>query len=749
MSKITNGFYEFGPFRLDAARQLLLRDGHAVPLTSKSFETLLVLMQHSEHIVSKDELMKLLWPDTFVEESNLTQHISMLRKALGESPQDRRYIVTMPGRGYRFAQKVREVSDCGDLIVQTHSIERVIIEESESSQNSAALAPISSLPKRPRSWKFGAATAFGVLFVASAVFWLGNRQPKSLPTAAEMKLRQLTTNTAEDSVVNGAISPDGMYLAYADAQGMHIKLIETGETRAVPQPDALDGKNAEWKIIQQWFPDSTRFLAEAHPSGESPALWSSEGSSIWVVSVLGGPPHKLRDKAIAYSVSPDGSLIAFGTNRGSLGEHEIWLMRSDGEQARKFLEAKDNSAVGLFHWFPNGKRVWYGSTDKYGTTLVTRELYGGPVTTILPASEMRKIWDVTLLPDHRLLYTLPELGAGSTCNYWVMRLDEQTGAASKPKRLTDWGGSCPFSTSVTADGKKLTFLKWVARFPIFVADLEANGEHISNSQPFAPSEGWNDTLDWTGDSRGIIFKSNRNGHFGIFKQALDGETPEPLVSGPKDVADGRISPDGTWVVYFVSTGEDLTSPVQIMRVPITGGPSQLVLTAQPSSDFRCARSPSAMCVISEAAVDGKQFVLTAFEPLNGRRSELARIDVDTTVKGLQWDLSPDGTRIAFLRSPQSPIEILSLHGNPVQVVHVKNFDNLESLNWAADGNGFFISNPLHGEAILLHADLEGNAHVLRKNQGGTWTIGRPSPDGRRLAIQDFRIEGNIWTMENF
>ena len=111
MSKETKHFYEFGPFRVDAARQLLLRDGQPVPLTAKAFETLLVLVQHGEQMVCKDELMKQLWPDTFVEESNLTQHISMLRKALGESPQEHRYIVTMPGRGYRFAQKVREVSD--------------------------------------------------------------------------------------------------------------------------------------------------------------------------------------------------------------------------------------------------------------------------------------------------------------------------------------------------------------------------------------------------------------------------------------------------------------------------------------------------------------------------------------------------------------------------------------------------------------------------------------------------------------
>ncbi len=111
--------YGFGPFRVDTGRGVLLRGNEPVPLTGKCFETLLVLIQHSirhsDETVSKEVLMKTVWPDTFVEESNLTQHISMLRKALGESPQDRLYIVTVPGQGYRFVAEVREVGELPGL----------------------------------------------------------------------------------------------------------------------------------------------------------------------------------------------------------------------------------------------------------------------------------------------------------------------------------------------------------------------------------------------------------------------------------------------------------------------------------------------------------------------------------------------------------------------------------------------------------------------------------------------------------
>ena len=90
--------YEFGPFRVDPEKQVLLRDNQPVPITPKTFETLLILVRHSREVVSKDELMNELWPDAFVEEANLSQNIFMLRKALGDTPDDRRYIVTLRER---------------------------------------------------------------------------------------------------------------------------------------------------------------------------------------------------------------------------------------------------------------------------------------------------------------------------------------------------------------------------------------------------------------------------------------------------------------------------------------------------------------------------------------------------------------------------------------------------------------------------------------------------------------------------
>src|SRR3954469_19932212 len=101
-------FYEFGAFQADVNRRLLLREGQIVSLTPKAFDTLLVLIENRGDLLEKDRLMERVWPDTIVEENNLSQNISALRRALGENKNEHQFIVTVPGRGYRFVAEVKE-----------------------------------------------------------------------------------------------------------------------------------------------------------------------------------------------------------------------------------------------------------------------------------------------------------------------------------------------------------------------------------------------------------------------------------------------------------------------------------------------------------------------------------------------------------------------------------------------------------------------------------------------------------------
>jgi DNA-binding winged helix-turn-helix (wHTH) protein len=102
MSEQTKHFYAFGPFRLDSEKRVLVRDGTPVPLAPKVVETLLTLVENAGHLVDKDDLMKRVWPDAFVEEGNLNKNIFVLRKLLGVWDGGREYIETVPRRGYRF-----------------------------------------------------------------------------------------------------------------------------------------------------------------------------------------------------------------------------------------------------------------------------------------------------------------------------------------------------------------------------------------------------------------------------------------------------------------------------------------------------------------------------------------------------------------------------------------------------------------------------------------------------------------------
>jgi serine/threonine protein kinase len=611
-------------------------------------------------------------------------------------------------------------------------------------------------PRSPVArWRELAAGTVAVLLIASATFWFAKRRPTSPQSPPELKLRQLTSNSAENDVISGTISPDGKYLAYSDVTGMHIQNIESGEHQDVRQPEVLKGDKAEWEV-GFWSPNSTRFFANAHRPGQNRGSWNSQGTSIWAVSVLGGTPQKLRDDANGSTISPDGYSVSFGTNKGRFGDREIWLMDPSGEHARRLLDPDQESSIMQLNWSLNSKRVIYQKTDSSGITMLSRDLEGGSSTTILSSSEAAGLRDYAWLPDGRLIYTKAEadaVGTGdSTCNFWQMRLDASAGKPiEKPTRLTTWPGFCNSYLSATADGKRLVFLKGALHLTTYLADLEANETRIANTKHFTLTASMDGPSDWTADSKTIILTSNRTGHFGIYKQALNEQTARPLVTGQSNLYMARVSADGNWVIYLRDIKpEDQYPHREILRVPITGGAPEVISTTGPNGFVLCARATSNLCAIAEWTEDLKQLVVTAVDPVNGRGPEMTRFALDPTDNSwAQVGLSPDGTRIAAIRSPEGPIHILSLRGQASHKFTLKGWNNLQSLSWDAEGTGLFVSNGIQRGVVLLHVDLQGNAQVLWKNHGYNSTTALPSPDGRHLAILGSTWEGNMWMMQNF
>ncbi|MBS1790745.1 MAG: alpha/beta fold hydrolase [Acidobacteria bacterium] len=152
MPKEVRYVYEFGPFRLDPAERLLARGDQLLSLTPKALDTLIALVEHSRHIVTKEELMNRVWPDIYVEETNLAQHISMLRKILGEREDGGQYIETVPKRGYRFVipvKKIKVLPTEASLATRIHSADKA--EREQIHQTNGGIAPPKSRSSAPKS----------------------------------------------------------------------------------------------------------------------------------------------------------------------------------------------------------------------------------------------------------------------------------------------------------------------------------------------------------------------------------------------------------------------------------------------------------------------------------------------------------------------------------------------------------------------------------------------------------------------
>jgi len=571
--------------------------------------------------------------------------------------------------------------------------------------------------------------------------------------------RQLTTNSSETPIYTAAMSPDGRYLAYSEENGLYVKQIDTGENYAL---SALVSSRV---LHVAWFPDGDKLLASATATDE-------KVSSLWSVPVLGGPPRKLRDDAIAARVSPDGATIALiSENRRG-----IWLMSANGEQPRRIVQAGQGDAFQDLTWFPNSQRLAYirhhVGEGGYQGSIETCDLNGNHTTTITSGDNYRRDWNPSafpheraaghwlssgwVFPDGRLLY--------STANWkedeaglWEIRIDLRNGQAiGTPRNLFSWPGLAFVWLSGSTNGKRLGFFRGISQDDVYVGKLEGNGTRLTTPRRLTLDDRGDYPTAWTADSKAVLFSSNRNGNLDIFKQALDQRFAEPVVTGPEDQCDPTLTPDGASILYFgLPTWARLaaTKPVSLRQAPIGGGPAHLVLNEQGFSTVHCARQPSNLCVVDQRTKG--QLIFYAFDPSRGKGEQLTRID-DFPDAHYSWDLSPDGSSISLVSSDdqQGRIQVLSLNGEKSFAVAVKEWPHLEGANWAADGKGWFVSSGSEGSETLLFVDLKGQAQVLWRQFSflpwttpGTWGI--PSPDGRHLALGASTFSGNAWMMENF
>jgi serine/threonine protein kinase len=585
----------------------------------------------------------------------------------------------------------------------------------------------------------------GTLVIVSGIVgrrWLTTGR---VPSRAEIRQRRLTANPGDNPANYPIISPDGRYLAYCDNSGIRIKLIATGETQTIAAPRRLTAGRDSWTPAA-WFPDSTRLLANLVESGKG---------SIWSVTILNGMPHELRSQGWGASVSRDGATIAYimpAISASSTPQNEIWIMGTDGEEPRLLLAADGNTMFMKLAWQPDGERLAYMRSravqDEEQQSIETVTLKNRTPKTLF-IDVKGKLQDFCYLSGGKVIYSQSRANLiDSDADLWQLRSDPVTGESlSTPIRLTSWPRMNFNNLSATSDGTRLVFLESMSQSQAYVAELGAGGTRLK-TEPRHLTHGdaiyW--PTAWTSDSHSVFFSSNVSDTWEIYKQAVDSDNPEMLVSGTGFKSPPRLSPDGQWILY-TSTSHDVAdigpdTEMQILRLAVSGGVSQLVGSTK--GEFFPPRCSRVRCVWCEPSPDHSHFAFFEFDPFKGKGQQLANV-TDRYSPG--FDVSPDGSVIAW--ATPGDIRFLSLKDGSTWDLKYKGSWSIYGFDWAADGRGFFIgTRAASGGSQLLRMDLKGNVYPLWKT-AYPYTWGVASPDGRRLAILGGTQEQNVWMMENF
>lgn len=613
----------------------------------------------------------------------------------------------------------------------------------EEDARAAAVGTSASRAAHParRWWPLVVSALVLVLVAATGVAWfLTHHSEAPLP---QLSQRRLTANPRDLPVYIAAISPDGKYLGYADQQGVHVELLDTGQSQTMPMPPGVQTGQAFWDF-DGWYPDSTRFLADVAAPGEPPSLWS--------VPILGGVPQELVEDAFGVAaVSPDGSYIAFGRKLNSLGVQEIWLMGPHGESPHKILTAGEQSGFNRIVWSPAGNRLAYQQRHREGgksdVSVESCDLTGANKTTVLADTKMN---DFNWVSRQRLVYS--QWVGVQAFNLWELKVDDKNGSPlGKPRRLTDWSGFWISGLSATADGKHLAFLRGTSHASVFVGDLAGKGSRLLNPHRLTMDEYLNQPTAWTADSQNVIFASDRAGIYGIYRQALDGSAPRVINTSPAfEQGWIRLSPDGSWLVFVAIPHNPSGTPFRLYRVSVNGGAPQPLFDVPGLTDMYCTNRAANFCTFTTQPADGRSLIVTAFDPAAGKGKELLRIP---TEPGAQYtgDPSPDGSLYAYEKEDWTANEIhfVPLSGGEDRTVTVTGYTNLSSLDWAPDSKSVFVGTWGPVGATVLHIDLNGNVQPIWHQPQPQQTWGVPSPDGRHVAMFGVSQESNVWVIDNF
>jgi Tol biopolymer transport system component/DNA-binding winged helix-turn-helix (wHTH) protein len=727
----------FADFEIDTAHRLLRRRGETLALNAKAFDLLAFLARNAGRVIFKNEILDAVWEDQFVEEANLKVQISALRKVLGERKDDHRFLVTVPGKGYKFVADTRNGNR--DVVIETHKVSHFVVEPESEIGNLVSTKEAPAIYGRGRSKIPLLLTGIAVIALIAVVggFWYFSRNSNVSAVPPDAPTRELTIKklTNQGRVNRVKLSPDGKFFAYT--------LRERGSYRTEFRLGQTDGGS---DALLRPVSDISHYPISFSPDGnwiyyvEIPPVseYSHSNGAFYKMPVLPGVPQKLNDSASVFAVlSPDEKQIAFPrrtSHRSSIviadldgtNEREVAIRPPDqfidleslswsAENSIAFSAAaghrRNDSSKRTFEVFV--VRLEDGSvrqvTQREWNRITPVEWLkdGAGLVAVASSSEQlntSSLWLIDSKGEAQRLsrdvnrYAWLSVAADSTTlatvqsqhetNIWLA-LEDKFSAATQITHSSSGRQDGWYGTDWTPDGRIL-YTAWIGE-SLTIWVMDANGE---NSRQLT-SIGFRDERPVaTADGKFVVFESNRSGTTEIWRMEIDGSNLQRLTADGGN-SHASVTPDGRWVIYR-HVNEPKSS---LWRVSLNGGESVLIV----DKDIDVPRvSPDGKLIACSGSFDGETKV--AVYPVEGGEP-LKLFRVPKTPNFRYWlNWSPDGKFISY-PDAMNGIWMQSLDGGEPTRLEGIPVERTFSYAWSRDGKQFALGRQRETRDAVLIRDF--------------------------------------------
>lgn len=707
----TKCLYEFGAFRLNVAERILQCNETLVSLPPKVFDTLVALVENSGRLLEKDELIRTLWPDSFVEDGSLARKISYLRKALEENDPEQKYIETIPKIGYRFVAEVKTVSvefANGQAALTQNQTHKIQHNDNGSAQSATEFVPyqtataneppnpfVAILPESARwSKRTTAAVLIGLAVILFLGFWFYRlRQGYDAP----FQFKQTVRLTNSGQVHRQALSPDGKYLAYAllenRQQSLWIEQVATGSVvQIIPSAQVV-----------------YRSLAFS-PDGDY-VYFTQPGQTVTLfrVPTLGGQPVKLMDDVNSPpAVSPDGKQLAFIRRYPAKGEIALLVANADGTGERLLAVRKlpNRFSQDGVSWSPDGRHIAVGVENFDGENrhmrVVAVQVNDGSEVPV-GSQTWYRVEQVAWAGDGEGVVAVAWDPPSGIFGGQLWHLPWPDGKARRlTNDLNDYEGVC-----VAADNSRLSTIQETRTSYFWVETAGQAGYAIQGLTAIGDPQSPHLGIAWLADGR-IVYGKSVNGNVDLWAMGADGRNQQRLTDGAEAEIQPAASADGRTIVYTAFRG----NRPHVWRMD-ADGKNQRQLTNGTGE------------TMPNLSADGRWLIYLSSSPQHGNLWRMpleggAPVQIGNLEVSRPY-ISPDGKWIAGFMTDSAieapnKLTILPIDDNAESKAEPRSFFprsffEQDWVQWSPDSRSIRYLDQQHGVSNLYAQPIDGSAKI--------------------------------------